>query len=302
MPKIKYIEKRFQAASLKTIGQANTIIADYARQGFTLTLRQLFYQFVSRDLLPNTAQSYDKLGSVISDARLAGLIDWEAIEDRTRFVRSLSHWADPADIIDTVADQFRVDLWDGQTYRPEVWIEKDALVGVFEGICQELDVPLFSCRGYTSQSEMWSAAQRISRVRRKGQIPMIMHFGDHDPSGVDMTRDIRDRLTLFSGGIELQRLALTMEQVEQYDPPPNFAKIADSRAQGYIAEYGNNSWELDALEPTVLAALVRDNIEALIDRDPWDTQQAKITEGRQHLRMVSDRWDDIKTRLDENTL
>jgi hypothetical protein len=303
MPKICYVEKRFQANSLKTIQFCNAIIADYQRQGFTLTLRQLYYQCVSRNFIPNTQKAYDSLGAVISDARLAGLIDWEAIEDRTRYVRSLAHWDDPSDIVAGAAQQYRVDLWEGQTYRPEVWIEKDSLVGVFEGVCEEFDVPLFSCRGYTSQSEMWNASQRILRTRRhRKQLPMILHFGDHDPSGMDMSRDIIDRITLFTGGIELKRLALNMDQIDQYNPPPNPAKLSDSRAQGYIAEFGNESWELDALSPTALAALVRENIEALIDEEPWDERKALVKEGREHLQTVSDKWDDIKTLIDEDRL
>lgn len=317
MPKMCYVPKKFRTSSRSIIRNANAIIADLGAQGFTLTLRQLYYQFIARDLFPddwidevynkknglplntkNTMKNYDKLGSVINDARLAGLIDWDAIEDRTRAVRTLAHWDDPSDIIIGAAQQYRVDLWEGQTYRPEVWIEKDALVGVFEGVCQEFDVPLLSCRGYTSQSEMWGAGQRLLRMRRAGQLPMIFHFGDHDPSGMDMTRDIRDRLMMFSGGLELERLALNMPQIEQYDPPPNPAKTSDSRYAGYIAEYGNESWELDALEPAVLVELVRANLQRLIDDEPWQERKGLIDQGREHLRAVSDKWDTIKGLID----
>lgn len=159
MPKIKYQDMNLGPAKLALVEQANAIIGEYRAQGFDLTLRQLYYQFVARDLLANRLQEYKRLGDVINDGRLAGLIDWDAIVDRTRFVRSLAHWNDPADIVNGAAQQFRVDLWATQPNRVEVWIEKDALVGVIEGVCQELDVPFFSCRGYTSQSEMWAAAQ-----------------------------------------------------------------------------------------------------------------------------------------------
>ena len=84
---ITYTPKRFSAGSLAMIEKANEIIADYAAQGFTLTLRQLYYQFVSKDLLPNKQAEYKRLGSVINDARMAGMLDWEAIEDRTRNVK-----------------------------------------------------------------------------------------------------------------------------------------------------------------------------------------------------------------------
>jgi hypothetical protein len=231
VPKIKYEEFKFRPPTLALIETANRIITEYQRQGFDLTLRQLYYQFVSRGVIPNTQRSYKNLGSIVNDARLAGLIDWDSIVDRTRELRTVPHWNDPSDIVDACAKQFNVDRWAQQKYRPEVWIEKDALVGVFERFCQELDVPLFSCRGYTSQSEMWGAAQRMVGHRRQKQIPVVFHFGDHDPSGRDMSRDIVDRIELFTGkSLKFERLALNMDQVKQYGPPPNPAKITDSRA------------------------------------------------------------------------
>ena len=160
-------------------------IAEYAAQGYDLTLRQLYYQFVSRDLLPNRQSEYKRLGDIINDARLAGLVDWEAIVDRTRNIRALSHWSDPASIVKAAANSFAVDKWADQPKRVEVWIEKDALVGVFEPVCEELDVPLFSCRGYTSQSEVWGAAQRLEKYLMADQEVVILHIGDHDPSGLD---------------------------------------------------------------------------------------------------------------------
>lgn len=295
MPKIKYQEFNFRASSLALINKANEIIAEYQAQGFDLTLRQLYYQFVSRDIIPNTLQSYKNLGSVINDARLAGLIDWLTIVDRTRDLRELPHWDEPSDIVEACANQFNIDTWKDQPFRPEVWIEKDALVGVFERVCNELDVPLFSCRGYTSQSEMWVAGQRLLKHRRNKQVPVIFHFGDHDPSGKDMSRDIQDRLSLFTGGlVRFERLALNMEQVEQYEPPPNPAKITDSRANAYIAEFGDESWELDALEPAVLADLVRNAISAIADDDKWDDAKALQREHRRTLSQISQNFDDVK--------
>lgn len=298
MPKIKYKDFNFRPATRGMIDKANEIIAEYAAQGFDLTLRQLYYQFVSRDLIPNTQKDYKNLGSIINDARLAGLIDWNTIVDRTRELRSLSHWSSPSDIVETCATQFNVDRWKGQDYRPEVWIEKDALVGVFERVCNELDVPLLSCRGYTSQSEMWGAAQRMLRYKRAEQTPIVFHFGDHDPSGKDMSRDITDRLELFTGrALKFERLALNMDQVEQYQPPPNPAKITDSRANAYIAEFGNESWELDALEPSVLEALVRSAIEGVVDEDAMAEAQAEQDKHRKTLGMIADRFNEVEEFL-----
>lgn len=297
MPRIKYRDIKLQANSLALVETCNTIIADYQAQGFVLTLRQLYYQLVSRDVIPNRQSEYKRLGSIVNDARLAGLIDWEAIEDRTRDLRALSKWNSPSDIVETCARQFHIDMWQDQEYRPEVWIEKDALVGVIEGVCNELDVAHFSCRGYTSQSEMWVAGQRLRRYVRQKQIPVIFHFGDHDPSGKDMTRDITDRLELFMGGLKVDRLALNMSQIEQYNPPPNPAKTTDSRYGAYIAEFGPESWELDALEPTVIAELIRTNVMALRDPDLWNEREQERTEGRAKLKAVADRWEELTEDL-----
>jgi len=298
MPKICYREKRFSAARQALIETANQIIAEYAQQGFTLTLRQLYYQFVSRDLIPNTQKDYKNLGDIISDARLAGLIDWEAIVDRTRNLRSLAHWESPSDIIRACANQFRFDKWNDQPYHVEVWIEKDALVGVIEGVCNDLDVPYFSCRGYTSQSEMWSAAQRLAKFARQGQTPLVFHLGDHDPSGKDMTRDIVDRLSEFAGrDIEIKRLALNMDQIDQFQPPPNPAKITDSRAAAYIAQFGNDSWELDALEPQVIADLIRDAVFSVRDADLWAERDEAEEAARKKLQAVSEQWNELSEDL-----
>ncbi len=175
--KISYVSRSFQKESRWMIYEANKIIEDLQKQGFTLTLRQLYYQFVSRDLIPNKQSEYGKLGGIVNKARLAGLIDWEAIEDRTRNLEKLAHWSTPSEIINACVNQFRLSRWETQEYRIEVWIEKDALLGVISGICEEFDVPYFSCRGYVSQSEMWRASERFETYRRLGQIPIIIHLG-----------------------------------------------------------------------------------------------------------------------------
>jgi len=301
MPYISYRPKNFSRASLETIEDAERIIADYRAQGYRLTLRQLYYQFVSRDLIPNAVAEYNRLGRLVSDARLAGLIDWDAIEDRTRNLASLSHWSSPADIVDSVSRQFRVDRWATQPYRIEVWIEKEALAGVFERVCRELDVPFLCCRGYTSQSEMWAAAQRLIEYSDSGQECVILHFGDHDPSGIDMTRDIIDRLELFEADVELDRLALNMDQVDEYSPPPNPAKTTDARFKTYLRTYGASSWELDALEPQVLADLVRSAVMELVDDEAWQESEDEIAEGRRLLSECADRWSDVSELLEDPT-
>jgi hypothetical protein len=272
MPKISYVDRKFSLNSLRIISHANHIIEEYQADGLELTLRQLYYQFVSRAVIPNSGREYKNLGSIINDARLAGHIDWNAIVDRTRNLQQNSHWENASEILDSAARSFAVDKWENQQSICEVWIEKDALVGVIETPCRKWDVPFFSCRGYTSQSEMWAAAQRLANYIERGQEVTIFHLGDHDPSGMDMSRDIQDRLDLLSenAGIQVERIALSMTQIKKYNPPPNPAKLTDARCTEYIKKYGNKSWELDALEPRVLQALVESHIKSIIDNEKWD--------------------------------
>ena len=288
MAKIIYKSINFRQATRELIAQCDSILMSYAAQGFNMTLRQLYYQLVARDLIPNNKKEYDRLGKTVSDARRAGFLDWDLIVDRTRSLKSLSHWKSPSQIVDAVANQYLTDKWASQSFRPEVWIEKDALVGVFEQVCNSLDVPFFSCRGYSSDSEMWSAAQRLIAWKENGQTPIIFHFGDHDPSGTDMTRDIFDRLEMFSGfPLQVKRLALNMPQIEKYNPPPNPTKLSDSRAIEYVKKFGSNSWELDALNPEILSNLVATNIESLIDRKTWKEAEEIEKSERSVLQKIS---------------
>ena len=293
MPRICYIEKNFTAKSETLIATANDIIREYQAQGFTLTLRQLYYQFVARDMLENKQRNYAKLGSVINNARLAGRIDWHSIIDRTRFLRANTHWNSPSEILRASADGYRIDKWARQPCRIDVWIEKDALVGVIERVCRDLDVPHFACRGYNSQSEMWRASQRMITYATNEQRVIILHLGDHDPSGIDMTRDTIDRLRMFTNNsVTVRRIALNMSQVEEHSPPPNFAKLSDSRAEAYIEEFGYNSWELDALEPSMIESLIREHVERERDQDLWDEAVEEEDEVKERLTAVADEWED----------
>ncbi len=290
---IEYVPKKFRAESLQTIETAQEILEDYRRQGFTVTLRQLYYSFVSKDLIPNTLRSYKNLGTLINNARLAGLIDWEMLVDRTREVTEWQSWSSPREALQKVVDNYHIDMWVDQEYRPEIWIEKDALTGIIETVCGQLDVPYLSCRGYASQSTMWEAAQRMNEHMLIQQKPKIIHLGDHDPSGIDMSRDIKDRLTIFleregwetGEDWEFERIALSMDQINEFSPPPNYAKITDSRFEEYRDRYGTDSWELDALEPSVMNGLIRDAVEALVDDD---SRYETILRERNHRKLMQD--------------
>jgi hypothetical protein len=251
--------------NLVRIEQINRILDEYAGQGYRLTLRQLYYQLVSRDIIPNLDREYGNLSRILKEARMGGLVDWNYIEDRIRRPK-LPYWVSDLDeaIQDTI-HSYRLDRMKGQPNYIEVWIEKDALSSVFYRVTQKYGIRLMVNRGYSSVSAMYDSADRFMNAYKDGRNPIILYFGDHDPSGLDMIRDIKDRLFEFGLDVNVIPCALNKEQIAEYNPPPNPAKITDPRAKDYIMEHGDTSWELDALRPDVLAELTEKHVNELID-------------------------------------
>jgi hypothetical protein len=298
MPLIAYVPKRFNRNSQVVIDQMRAILEEYAAQGYTMTLRQGFYQMVSRGLMPNRQSEYDRLGRIVSEARLAGLLDWSHLEDRTRRLADLPHWGSPESILLAVASQYRTERWADQPERVEVWVEKEALAAVIGGSAEAQDVPWFSARGYNSQSAQWRAARRHLANERRGQRTTVIYLGDHDPSGLDMPRDIQDRFVTFGTRTQVERIALTMEQVQQFGPPPNPAKMTDSRAPEYIEQWGTESWELDALPPDVLDTLITDAIARHRHQATWDRSTERMMGERRLLEATYERWPEVTAFLD----
>lgn len=290
----------FRKDTLKVIDQANEIIADFQSQGYDLTLRQLYYQFVAKDLIPNSQKSYNRLGNIVNDARLNGDINWNAIKDRTRSMKSLAHWNNVEEVIDGYAHAFRLDSRINQLNYIEVWVEKEALAGVVQKACNQIDLPWFACRGYVSQTAMYDAAKRFKVHLFYGQHGYILHLGDHDPSGIDMTRDIQDRLTLFNAEVEVRRIALNMDQINKYNPPPNPAKLTDSRVGNYLKNYGKLSWELDALNPRTITNLIQNEAADLTDEDKRQQIIEEQNNQKDILIFCSENWEKVE-ELYENS-
>lgn len=350
--KVKYEDVRLSANDKVLIRHANLILEEYQRRyQLNLTLRQLYYQFVARGLIENTVPAYKRLGNAVNKGRLAGLIDWNHIVDRTRGLRGYSTSETPEEFITDVAGGYLIDKWRMQRVRPEVWIEKDAALGVVDTVCHANQVEYFSCRGFTSQSEMRLAGLRILRRMKVGQTVVIFHVGDHDPSGIDMSRDIEDRLVRFiqvdrekyliqqavkamdelaksygmtsfaelrdrttidyapmveaevrrvaefMGEFRFERIALNMDQIQELNPPPNPAKLTDSRAKGYIEQFGYQSWELDAMPPEYLRNLIQDNISSVRDEYLWSRDRARETNERNMLKEIGARWEEVQDFL-----
>jgi len=298
--KEKFCDKKFRETTLQLIETCAGILDEYQSEGYKLTLRQLYYRIVALDLFPddrrwrwdhdrrkwyrdlngtkNALPNYKWLGGIVSDARMAGLFDWDMIVDRGRETIENSHWRHPGEILKDAKASFGIDKWREQPCHVEVMCEKQALEGILEPVCLELDVPFCSNKGYSSQSFMYRKGKELRIHADNEKSIHVLYFGDHDPSGLDMDRDVEERIGLFcnyeafGGYYELKRIALTMPQIDLYDPPENPAKQTDSRFAEYQKRHGDSSWELDALEPKVLARLVRNSVEDLRNEQLW--QQA----------------------------
>lgn len=289
MTKQAYITKRFSADRLITIQRVNDIVEDLQAQGFRLTTRQIYYQLVAGGHIPNTIQSYKNVADTINDGKLAGLIDWEAIEDRTRSFSREQRWDSGAHILDACIRGYHQDMWVGQQYRVFVLVEKDALKGVLEPTCRRFDVPLLAARGYPSGTVLREFAESdLLPCLEEGPEPIILHLGDHDPSGIDMSRDLSKRFEMFCDyPIEVRRIALNMDQVLEVNPPPNPAKSTDARFAGYEKEFGNESWELDALSPAYLVNLLSREIEGYIDDSVKNEIVAEVRHVKSRLAEVA---------------
>lgn len=314
-----------------------SIIQDYLSKGYRLTLRQLYYQLVSKDLIPNHDKLYKKMSALLDDLRYSGLVDWNAIEDRGRIPYLPYSVNGVKDAIEDAALTYRIDRQQGQSQVVEVWTEKDAISGILKRITQKYHVRLVVNKGYSSSTAMHRAYLRFAEQINEGNKVTVLYFGDHDPSGLDMIRDIRERINFFlskgdmlnsdlvdqhieeeyedhdkvdlmylnddSEGEKLQDLfngesqpafwkafdshkqsiyvkdtvpfevipiGLTMEQINEFNPPPNPAKISDPRAKWYIKQYGNTSWEVDAIEPEDMEEIVEQAIKAKINFDKYE--------------------------------
>jgi hypothetical protein len=325
----RFRDYTFNASSHRLISHMNEIIEEL---DMTLTARQLYYQFIGRDLFPaygdgkdkgwvddaynakkglppgtkNTDKNYKRFAALLTAARYAGLVSWDAIEDRNRRPTIWQDFGNLRAAVDRLIRTYRLPRWRGQRYYVELWVEKEALAGQMEPIASEFHVTLMANKGYSSASAMYDSAQRIMREsnqieseyydedKNEGQErePVILYVGDHDPSGEDMVRDLEKRLVEFGvQNLTFTKLALTMEQVRKYKLPPNPAKTTDARFETYVAEHGNKSWEVEALPPKVLAKIVRDALEKTVDRK---LMSAVVEEEKKHKSVLERACEEVE--------
>jgi len=226
-----------------------------------MTVRQVYYQLVSRQVIENNRSQYQAVSIALVGARKDGFIPWEWTEDRLRRPRTVSMWDSLSDFGDTVLSSYRRDVWGRQPCYIEVWLEKDALSGIFEDLLEPSGVTLNVGRGYDGWSSIHNAAGRYGT----GEGVTVLYFGDFDPSEEDMARSLKERLSFFESSPEIMKVALTYEDIALYNLPPDFTKAKDTRAKGFVAKYGDVAVELDALPIDVLRDRIVREVETRMD-------------------------------------
>lgn len=280
---------------------------NYAAQHMSLTLRQMYYRFVAEGISPSGQLHYKRIGDVLTDARYEGTFPIEGLEDRGRDIHEGGYTRFDTNInppLGQAADWIRNmpalalqrDRWAGQRTHVSVWVEKQALEGVFQPVCDELGVSWFACKGYPSVSALWEWIKNVRRAmndnaRREGyqrhvglaEECVVLYFGDHDPDGWEIPRsalrNLRKLMAVkgYDISVTFKRIALNMDQIQEYDPPPFEAKMTSARYAGYIREHETDeAWELDALEPIVLRDMIRENVEEYFDEDIHDTNDEEV--------------------------
>jgi len=274
------------------------------RQYWPLTLRQIYYQLVSKGDIKNNRSQYNMLSRLVKWMRIDNMLPWRALEDRSRTVTAKRGYEKVEDFVRSEMDGFLRGyarcLIQGQDKHIEVWTEKDALFRIFSEVVWPYCIRAVVCRGYSSVTFIADFYNRAQKAIMKSQQPVVLYFGDLDPSGVQMLEATIETLENELGlwGVEFKRIALNPEHIEIYNLPfdPTAAKISDPRYKRYVERYGRIAVELDALHPAQLEKMIRKAIEAEIDMSLFDVQQQ--IEHRDYDRLQALR-DHIEESFDE---
>ncbi len=260
------------------------VLSDY--EPGVLTLRGLYYQLVARGMT-NSLQHYKRVVGAMIDARWNGIVDFDAFSDRDRAMIGETKFAttDVGESIEEAKDAignwmqiYYKNRWENQPIYPEILIEKKALQGVFESVCARNRVALGACKGYPSLTFLNELSKRFITAEQDGKRPVILYFGDYDPSGEDIPRAIQENIVrLGCESIEVRRIALMREQVLEWRLPAAPAKLTDSRTAKWN---GLGQVELDAVEPRKLQALCQSAIDDIFDEDLYGELKAVENEER----------------------
>jgi len=264
------------AKTVELIETAKTILADL----HPMTVRQVYYQLVSRQVIKNNRGQYQAVSNALVSARREGVIPWAWIEDRLRKPRHVSMWAGLADFSETCRRAYRRDVWDTQPDYLEVWLEKDALSGIFEDVLNPYGVTLHVGRGYDG----WDSVHNAAICFEEKSAVTVLYFGDFDPSGEDMVRSLIKRLGSLDCYPEVIKCALTHDDILRYELPPDFAKKTDTRTAAFVAEHGDIAVELDALPPGVLRDRLQEEVSGRMDLKALE--RIKRLEKRERAELV----------------
>jgi hypothetical protein len=258
------------------------VAVEILREHHPMTLRQVFYRLVARQLIENRSQHYDSLSKALVRARQDGTIPWEWIEDRLRWPHEVPMWASIADFGADVVEDYRRDVWTTQPRYFELWCEKDALSGIFQQELWRYGVTFNIGRGYDSWTVIKDTAARLAVHDH----PLILYFGDFDPSGEHMVVSLEERLQWFDLPFELQKMALTRQDIDDYQLPADFTKVGDTRAAAHIAKYGDIAVELDALPVEVLRERIVECVEANMDLAALARVRKRETADRRKIKRL----------------
>ena len=241
------------------------LIYMWAMEHHPVTVRQLFYRLSVLDAVPKNESGCKTVGRICAQMRRDGELPFEWIADNTRWQRKPRTYNSLEDALTNTAQIYRRNLWQSQQGLVEIWLEKDALAGVVYPVTEEWDVPLMVVKGYPSLSFTHSAAQDMHKATEQGKTNHIFYFGDHDPSGKDIFRCVGETLREFApaADINMKQVAVTEQQIADWDLPSRTTKRTDSRSKNFIGD----SVELDAIPPAQLRQLVQDSIFSIMDSD-----------------------------------
>lgn len=268
---------------------ANEIVDDL-RAYLPLTLRQLFYQMVAKLLIPNTESQYKGLSAALARARKEGLLEWEAIEDRTRPLYGSVGYEDQDAYLHVLLDNaywyYQRDLMKGQRHYIEVFVEKQALITPFTRAAKEYALFVNMGRGYSSVTVLKEMAERLRDAEEDDYTPLVLAFSDLDPSGIDLVDNLSRQFADFELYPEVERIALTTDQVEEYSLPhdPKALKTTDSRYSSFVRNYGRYAVELDALDPPTLESLVHEAVKARLDVPLFEKEKERQEEEREEIK------------------
>jgi hypothetical protein len=256
-------DRAVRPATLALIAAAAAILA---KSKTAMTLRQLHYQLVARQVTPNTRGAYKSLSKALAWARVHGVVGWDAIEDRLRVPRAVPQWRDLADFADAVLRSYRRDVWSQQPELVEVWLEKDALSSIVGDVLEPYGATLNVGRGYDGWSSLHAAAIRYRHAAEAGRPVTVLYLGDHDPSGQDMVASLAGRLSEMGADPTIERVAILPEDIDRYQLPPDFTKTTDTRRAAFVAKHGDRAVELDSLPVDALVARLGAAIVAHLDQ------------------------------------